>query len=107
MRVLLKHSQKNGNSGRLTLRKGEVVALTLEGFYYAGRAVVERVVSRDPYLVRVLVLDVPNNLDMPIPFPEGDMIFLRHCPGKSIIWEAASVYPYSKADASSSVGVGR
>jgi hypothetical protein len=98
---------KNGGSGRLVLRKGVVVALTLEGLYYTGRAVVERVVNRDPYLVRVHVLDVPDNLDMPIPFPEGDLVFLRQCTGRSIVWEANTVYPYAESEGSTNASVGR
>ena len=36
---------KNRGFGRLKLRTSVVVTLTLEGFYYAGRVVVERVMT--------------------------------------------------------------
>ena len=98
---------RNGGSGRLRIRNGVIVALTLEGFYYAGRAVIERVVSLDPYLVRVHVLDVPDNLDMPLSFPEDDLAFLRECTGRSILWEANNVYPYGESEGSTSANVGR
>jgi len=49
---------KNGGSERLYLRRGEVVTLTFKGLYYARRAVVEKVVNCDSYLVRICVLDV-------------------------------------------------
>jgi len=60
-RSLIEAFTKNGGFKRVNVRRGEMVALTLEGLYYAGRAVIEKVVSRNPYLVRVCILDVPDN----------------------------------------------
>ena len=90
----------------MIVRKGEVVALTLEGLYYAGRAVIEKVECKDPYLVRVRVLDVPDNLDIIIPFPEEDLVRLRNCPGRSILWEATNIYPFEDSERCTWAGVG-
>ena len=74
--------------------KGVVVALTHSGFYYAGRAVINRIVSRDPYLLDVRVLEVCDNIEMIIPYPTGDLKYLSQCAGRNIVWEERYVYPY-------------
>jgi len=102
----IKAFTRNGGFGRVIVRKGEVVALTLEGLYYIGRVVIEKVVSKDPYLVHVRVLDVLDNLDIKIPFPEGDLVHLCHCPGRSILWEATNIYPFGDSEWSTCAGVG-
>jgi len=104
---LIEAFTKNGGFGRLYLKTGEVIVLTLEGLYYTGRTVIEKVMNRNPYLVHVRVLHVPHNLDIKISFLEEDLVFLRHCPRRSILWEATNIYPFSESEVSTCTGVGR
>jgi len=77
---------KNGGSGRWKMRKGVVLALTHAGLYYArSRAVLNRVVSRDPLLLDVHVLDISYTIEIILPFPTDDLKYLSQSVGKSIV----------------------
>lgn len=76
---------KNGSSRQWKLGKGVVVTLTHTSLYYARQAVVNRVISRHPFLLNVRVLKVPDSIEMIIPFPSGNLKCLNHCVGRNII----------------------
>jgi len=65
---------KNGSSGiKMEIEEGIEVALTLDGLYYTGQVMVERVVSKEPCLLLVWVLEATLNIEMCIPFLENDL----------------------------------
>jgi len=50
------------------MTKGVILALTHTGLYYVERVVRNRVVSRDPLLLDVRVLDVSNTIEIILPY---------------------------------------
>jgi hypothetical protein len=76
--------------------KGVVITLAHAGLYYARRAIINRVVSRDPILSSVRVLDVSDSIEMILPFPVEDIKYLSQSVGKSIVWEEIIVRPFAE-----------
>ena len=89
---------RNGRSGRWKVKKGVVVALTHSGLYYAGRAVIQRVVEFDPIVVVVKVIEVSDSMEMNIPFPDEGVKSLSNCLGQMILWEAADLRPFGEVE---------
>ena len=67
---------KNDGLGSWKLGKGGVSALTHAELYYLGRAVINRVVSQDPFMINVRVLDVSDAMEMVFPFRMTTSSFL-------------------------------
>jgi len=65
----------------MDFEEGHGGGFTLDGLYYAGRVVIEKVVSREPFLLEVQVLDAAQDIDMCIPFPKVDLKKLCQCKG--------------------------
>jgi hypothetical protein len=63
----------NESSSNWTICEGVEVALTFLRQYYAGRGVVVRVISIDPLLVLVSVIEVSDAIEIPLPFSVDDV----------------------------------
>ena len=56
-----------------------MVALTHSGLYFVGRAVIDRIVSRDPIQVIVKVIEVSDSMAMNVSFPSEGLKSLTDC----------------------------
>ena len=82
---------RNGPSGRWTITRGRIVAVTLAGLYYAGRGRVVVVTCRDPILVHIVLLESsPVIKGIKLPFPERGLELLSNCVGEELTWEAST-----------------
>ena len=73
---------KNGSSGRGTIIRGRIVAVTLVGLYFAGRGRVVAVTCRDPILVRIVLLESSLAIEgIKLPFLERGLELLSDCVG--------------------------
>ena len=80
---------KNGSSGRWTITRGRIVAVTLAGLYFAGRRRVVAVTCRDPILVRIVLLESSLAIEgIKLLFPERGLELLSDCVGQELTWEA-------------------
>ena len=76
---------KNGSSGRWTITRGRIVAVTLAGLYFAGRGRVVAVTCRDPILVRIVLLESSPTIEgIKLPFPERGLELLSDCVGHEL-----------------------
>ena len=76
---------RNGHSGRWTITRGRIVAVTLAGLYYAGRGRVIAVTCRDPILVRIILLESSPAIEgIKLPFPERGLELLSDCVGEEL-----------------------
>ena len=76
---------RNGPSGRWTITRGRIVAVTLIGLYYAGRERVVAVTCRDPILVRIVLLESSLAIEgIKLPFLERGLELLSDYIGKEI-----------------------
>ena len=83
---------RNGSSGRWTITRGRIVAVTLAGLYFAGRGRVVAVTCRDPILVRIVLLESSPMIEgVKLPFPERGLELLSNCVGEEITWEAQNL----------------
>ena len=80
---------RNGPSGRWTITRGRIVAVTLAGLYFVGRGRVVVVTCRDPILVRIVLLESsPTIKGIKLPFLERGLELLSDCIGEELTWEA-------------------
>ena len=80
---------KNGSSGRWTITRGRIVAVTLVGLYFAGRGRVVAVTCRDPILVRIVLLESSPAIEgIKLLFLERGLELLSDCVGQELTWEA-------------------
>ena len=77
---------KNGFSGRWTITRGRIVAVTLAGLYFASRGRVVAVTCRDPILVQIVLLESSPAIEgIKLPFPERGLELLSDCIGQEFI----------------------
>ena len=98
---------RNGPSGRWTITRGRIVAVTLAGLYFAGRGRVVAVTCRDPILVHIVLLESSPTIEgVKLPFPERGLELLSDCVGEEITWEAQNLRPYASmiSDGDCSIG---
>ena len=99
---------RNGPSGRWTIIRGRIVAVTLAGLYYAGRGRVVVVTCRDPILVRIVLLELSPAIEgIKLPFSERGLELLSNCVGKELTWEAKYLRPYASMISDADCGIGR
>ena len=80
---------KNGPSGRWTITRGRIVAVTLAGLYFAGRGRVVAVTCRDTILVCIVLLELSPTIEgIKLPFPERRLELLSDYVGEELTWEA-------------------
>ena len=80
---------RNGPSGRWTITRGRIVAVTLAGLYFVGRGRVVAVTCRDPILVRIILFKSSSTIEgIKLPFPEKGLELLSDCIGEELTWEA-------------------
>ena len=80
---------RNGPSGRWTITRGRIVAVTLAGLYFGGRGRVVAVTCRDLILVRIVLLESFLAIEgIKLPFPERGLELLSDCIGEELTWEA-------------------
>ena len=98
---------RNGPSGRWTITRGRIVAVTLAGLYYAGRGRVIAVTCRDPILVRIVLLESsPTIKGIKLPFPERGLELLSDYVGEELTWEAKYLRPYASMISDADCGIG-
>ena len=97
----------NGPSGRWTITRGRIVAVTLKGLYFAGRGRVVAVTCRDPILVRIVLLESSPTIEgIKLPFPERELELLSDCFGEELTWEAKYLRPYASMISDGDCGIG-
>ena len=80
---------RNRPSGRWTITRGRIVAMTLAGLYFAGRGRVIAVTCRDPILIRIVLLESSPMVEgIKLPFPERRLELLSDYVGEELTWEA-------------------
>ena len=98
---------KNGSSGRWTIIRGRIVAVTLAGFYFAGRGRVVAVTCRDPILVRIVLLESSLAIEgIKLLFLERGLELLSDCVGQELTWEAQYLRPYTSMILDHDWGIG-
>ena len=98
---------RNGPSGRWTITRGRIVAVTLAGLYYVGRGRVVAVTCRDPILVRIVLLELSPTIEgIKLPFPERGLELLSNCVGEELTWEAKYLRPYASMISNADCGIG-
>ena len=98
---------KNGSSGRWTITRGRIVALTLAGLYFVGRGRVVAVTCRDPILVRIVLLESSLAIEgIKLPFSERGLELLSDCVGQELTWEAQYLRPYASMISDEDCGIG-
>ena len=76
---------KNGSSGRWTITRGRIVAVTLAGLYFAGQGQVVAVTCRDPILIRIVLLESSSAIEgIKLSFPERGLELLSDCVGQEL-----------------------
>ena len=98
---------RNGPSGRWTITRGRIVAVTLAGLYYARRGRVVAVTCRDPILVHIVLLESSPMIEgIKLPFPERGLELLSDCVGEELTWEAKYLRPYASMISDADCGIG-
>ena len=98
---------RNGSSGRWTITRGRIVAVTLAGLYFAGRGKVVVITCRDPILIRIVLLESsPTIKGVKLPFPKRGLELLSNCVGEEITWEAQNLRPYASMISDGDRGIG-
>ena len=98
---------RNGPSGRWTITRGRIVAVTLAGLYYVGRERVFAVTCRDPILVRIVLLESSPTIEgIKLLFPERGLELLSDCVGEELTWEAKYLRPYASMISDADHGIG-
>ena len=98
---------RNGPSGRWTITRGRIVAVTLASLYYAGRGRVVAVTCKDPILVRIVLLELSPAIEgIKLPFPERRLELLSDCVGEELTWEAKYLRPYASMISDVDCGIG-
>ena len=98
---------KNGSSGRWTITRGRIVAVTLAGLYFASRGRVVAVTCRDPILVRIVLLRSSLAIEgIKLPFPERGLELLSDCVGQELTWEAQYLRSYASMISDKDCGIG-
>ena len=104
---LVKAFTSNGPSGRWTIIRGRIVAVTLTGLYFAGRGRVVVVTCRDSILVRIVLLKSSLTVKgIKLPFPERRLKLLSDCVGEELTWEAQYLRPYASMISNVDCGIG-
>ena len=99
---------KNGSSGRWTITRGRIVAVTLAGLYFTRRGRVVGVTCRDPILVRIVLLESSPAIEgIKLPFPERGLELLSDCVGQELTWEAQYLQPYASMISDEDCSIGR
>ena len=76
---------RNGPSGRWTITRGRIVAVTLAGLYFAGRGRVVAVICRNPILVRIVLLESSPTIEgIKLPFSKSGLELLSDCVGEEL-----------------------
>ena len=98
---------KNGSSGRWTITRGRIVAVTLAGLHFAGRGRVVAVTCRDPILVQIVILESSLAIEgIKLLFPERGLELLSDCVGQDPTWEAQYMRPYASMISDEDCGIG-
>ena len=98
---------RNGPSGRWTIFRGRIVAMTLAGLSFVGRGRVVAVTCRDPILVRIVLLESsPTIKGIKLPFPKRGLELLSDCIGEELTWEAQYLRPYASMISDGDCGIG-
>ena len=98
---------RNGPSGRWTITRGRIVAVTLTGLYFAGRRRVVAVTCRDPILVCIVLLESSSMIEgIKLPFPERGLELLSDYVGGEFTWEAQYLRPYASMVSDGDYGIG-
>ena len=104
---LIQAFSKNGSSGRWTITRGRIVAVTLASLYFASRGRVVAVTCRDPILVRIVLLESSPAIEgIKLPFPERGLELLSDCVGQELTWEAQYLRPYASMISDQDCGIG-
>ena len=98
---------RNGPSGRWTITRGRIVAVTLVGLYFAGRGRVVAVTCRDPILVRIVLLESSPTIEgIKLPFSERGLELLSNYVGEELTWKAKYLRPYASMVSDGDCGIG-
>ena len=98
---------RNGPSGRWTITRGRIVAVTLAGLYFVGRGRVVAVTCSDPIFVRIVLLESSPTIEgIKMPFPERGLELLSDCVGEELTWEAQYLRPYASMISDADCGIG-
>ena len=98
---------RNEPSGRWTITRERIVAVTLTGLYYAGRGRVLAVICRDLILIRIVLLESSLAIEgIKLPFPERGLELLSNCVGEELTWEAKYLRPYASMISDTGCGIG-
>ena len=98
---------RNGSSGRWTITRGRIVAVTLAGLYFAGQGRVVAITCRDPILVRIVLLESSPAIEgIKLPFLERRLELLSDCIGQELTWEAQYLRPYASMILDHDCGIG-
>ena len=98
---------RNGSSGRWTITRGRIVAVTLAGLYFAGRGRVVAVTCRDLILVRIVLLELSSTIEgIKLLFLERGLELLSDCVGEELTWEAKYLQPYASMISDTDCGIG-
>ena len=98
---------RNGPSGRWTITRRRIVAVTFASLYFAGLRRVVAVTCRDPILVCIVLLESSSAIKgIKLPFPERGLELLSDCVGEELTWEAKYLRPYASmiSDADCDIG---
>ena len=104
---LIEAFTRNGSSGRWTITRGRIVAVTLAGLYFAGRGRVVAVTCRDLVLVRIVLMELSPTIEgIKLPFPERGLELLSNCVGEELTWESQYLRPYASMIFDANCGIG-